>query len=411
LNKTNQRNSPVFSPASVALSLLVLSILGIALWVSGGTVFNPGPVTAKSMPGIELESYRSHADFETQCQLCHLPFETEQAGQCLKCHTDIRAQLEKNDGLHGQLSQPRACATCHQEHRGRDFDPSMTALSSFDHTHTRFPLTGKHGTLACQKCHTDQTYSIANTQCAACHKEPPAHAGLFSTDCASCHTTFGWRPAQFANQPFDHRTARFTLARHTLDYNSAAMPCTACHSDSRQMTFDAQPCSSCHATHDQPFMQKHVQLYGSDCLACHDGVDRLHGFDHQVVFPLKDKHNLQCDSCHKNKQFRGTSPSCAACHQEPAIHAGFFGQRCDYCHTLQGWRPALFKSHTFPLDHGGKGEVDCKTCHTTSYAANRCDTCHEHAADLTARSHAKLNLTPVELANCIQCHLDGKVKK
>jgi hypothetical protein len=178
------------------------------------------------------------------------------------------------------------------------------------------------------------------------------------------------------------------------------------------MTFNAQTCLACHTTKDAAFIKKHTQQYGQDCLVCHDGADRLHGFNHQKVFALTGKHAaIQCTDCHQNNQYRGTSPRCAACHKEPDIHAGFFGQRCDYCHTSQAWRPALFKSHTFPLDHGGKGEVDCKTCHPASYATNRCDTCHEHAADATARSHANLNLSPAELANCLKCHLDGKVKK
>ena len=102
---------------------------------------------------------------------------------------------------------------------------------------------------------------------------------------------------------------------------------------------------------------------------------------------------------------------CAACHQEPAIHAGFFGTRCDYCHTIQGWRPAPLHAHTFPLDHGGKGEVACQTCHPTAYAAYRCDTCHEHAWDSMVQSHAPLHLSATDLADCIHCHLDGKVKQ
>jgi hypothetical protein len=159
-------------------------------------------------------------------------------------------------------------------------------------------------------------------------------------------------------------------------------------------------------------MTRHTQQYGQDCLVCHDGVDRLHAFNHQAVFALDGKHaSLQCADCHKNGQFRGTSARCDNCHKEPGLHAGFFGTRCEYCHTSSAWRPAPLRAHTFPLDHGGKGEVTCKTCHPATYGAYRCDTCHEHAVESTARSHARLNLTPTELAQCTQCHLDGKVKK
>jgi hypothetical protein len=369
-------------------------------------------VSAKAISGVTLGSFSSHAEFESQCQYCHQPFQADQAGQCVACHKDIQDQLTQANGMHGNLSTPRACASCHKDHRGRDFDPAITALSSFDHSKTIFPLTGKHGMLTCHQCHADNNFGATDTTCVACHSEPAAHLGLFGADCTTCHTTFDWRPAKFEDKTFDHRMARFTLARHALNYDGTDMACTACHVTGNPMTFTAATCITCHNQHDQPFMTKHIQQYGQDCLVCHDGVDRLHGFDHQVVFPLDGKHGgLQCTDCHKNNQFRGTPARCDGCHKEPALHAGFFGTRCDYCHTSSAWRPAPLKAHTFPLDHGGKGEVSCKTCHATTYAQNRCDTCHEHDAEPTARSHARLNLSPAELAQCTQCHLDGKVKK
>ncbi len=376
-------------------------------------VFNPGQVSAKQAVGVELGGFHSHAEFESQCRFCHDPFQADQATQCLDCHKDISTQLAQGDGLHARLAQPRACASCHQDHKGRDFDPSQAALASFDHSLTSFPLTGKHGTLECKQCHSaDTTFASAKTDCVSCHSEPQSHAGMFGTDCAACHTAFDWRPAKINDVAFDHRFAKFTLDVHTVDYNQAPMLCTACHTN-QKLTFDPQPCLNCHGDHDKTFMDKHVQQYGTQCLVCHDGVDRLHGFDHMVVFPLDGKHaNLQCADCHKNNQFRGTDAKCVACHEEPAIHAGFFGTRCEYCHTDQAWRPAPLREHTFPLDHGGNGsEVACKTCHPSTYSEYPCEACHEHAPDKIAQSHASLNLPPDQLADCLHCHLDGKVKK
>ena len=325
----------------------------------------------------------------------------------MACHQDVASQLDGKTGLHGRLEQPRECAKCHPDHRGRDFNPAQAALATFDHQTTRFALTGTHGTLTCQRCHA-KDYASASSDCASCHQEPAAHRGMFSTDCAACHTTFAWQPANMNGQLFEHNQASFSLVRHARDYTGAALICTSCHTSQNSLKVDAQVCQACHARRDASFMQKHTSLYGGGCLTCHDGVDRLHGFTHQAVFPLEGKHNLACERCHANQQFHGTSPRCASCHQEPAIHTGYFGARCDYCHTNQAWRPALLRAHTFPLDHGGKGEVTCQTCHPASYAANRCDTCHEHAADTIARSHARLNLSPEKLASCLDCHLDGK---
>jgi len=412
LDNPSQRNSPLITPASVALSVLVLCILGGALWLGGGLIFNPGPVSAKEAAGVVLAGFHSHMEFESQCRYCHAPFQDDQAAQCLDCHKEISTQLEQGDGLHGRLDKPRACAACHQEHKGREFDPSQAALVSFDHSLTSFPLTGKHGTLTCERCHSSDAFSAAKTDCASCHNEPQSHAGMFGTDCAACHTAFDWRPAKINDVSFDHRFAKFTLDRHTADYNQAPLLCTACHTG-QKLTFDPQPCQNCHGSHDAAFMNNHIKQYGTDCLVCHDGVDRLHGFDHQVVFPLNGKHaDVKCADCHQNNQFRGTSPSCATCHKEPAIHAGFFGTRCDYCHTSQAWRPAPLRAHTFPLDHGGNGkEIACQTCHPATYSQYPCEACHEHAPETIAKSHASLNLPPDQLANCLHCHLDGKVTK
>ncbi len=409
---SQQRHATLLSPASVVMLLLVFCVLGVALWFYGGSIFNPGPLSAKSISGLTLGSFNSHAEFETQCQNCHQPFQTDQAQQCMACHKDIADQLDQAGGMHGRLSNPRLCAACHLDHKGRQFDPGISALSSFDHSRTNFPLTGKHGMLGCKHCHTDNTFNATATECAACHKEPTAHAGLYGNACADCHTSFDWQPATLQGQVFNHNQARFSLARHTLNFDQTPMACTACHADGNQMQSATANCSTCHTLHDAPFMAKHTQQYGKDCLLCHDGVDRLHHFDHQQVFALTGKHaGLQCTDCHKNNQYRNTPARCDSCHKEPTLHAGFFGTRCDYCHSNRGWRPAPLQAHTFPLDHGGKGEVSCTTCHLASYGQNRCDTCHEHAADVTARSHASLNLAPAELDRCVQCHLDGKVKR
>jgi hypothetical protein len=423
--------SPLFSRASIFISLLVLSILGIALWIGGGSIFNPGPLSAKSAPGVELNQYRSHADFENQCWACHTPFQGDQAAQCLSCHQDINAQLAQKTGLHASLTQPRDCASCHHDHQGRDFDPAQAAMTFFDHSRTLFPLSGAHGLLDCQRCHTGAGYTALDTRCAACHAEPAAHSGMFGGDCAACHTTAAWRPATLQGKAFDHSLVGFTLNLHPVDFQQAPIQCTGCHKGQiksqpagQPAQLDPQPCVACHAAQavtSSARFAAHIQQYGTACLACHDGVDRLHAFNHQVTFPLTGKHaSLTCAGCHKNGSYRGASPQCAGCHQEPDLHAGFFGTRCDYCHTDQAWRPAPLHAHTFPLDHGGSpkassgtpgagSEVACQTCHPARYAAYTCDSCHA-PADMPGR-HASLKLSATELANCIHCHLNGMVQR
>ncbi len=405
---TSQR-SPVISTLSIAIALLLLAGLGLAALLSGGAIFNPGPVSAKSSSGGELGGYGSHAEFENRCNLCHQPLQSEQAPLCLKCHEKVAAQIDQKTGTHGRLEDASRCAACHGEHKGRDFDPTTAALESFDHRQTRLPLNGKHAALDCQECHQNGVYDQADPQCSSCHKEPPAHAGMFGLDCAACHSDRGWKPANYHGQAFNHEQTRFTLAHHTKDYAGKPLACTDCHAGPPDR-FDPQTCSACHAGHDAAFMDKHTGQYGPDCLACHDGVDRMYAFDHARAFPLDGAHAaLACESCHAEKKFRGTPTACAACHKEPEIHAGFFGQKCEYCHTSQAWQPALLHAHPFPLDHGAEKESDCTTCHSGPYQEYSCYACHDHQPDEIRASHTKAGISAEQLPNCAGCHLDGQV--
>jgi cytochrome c553 len=97
---------------------------------------------------------------------------------------------------------------------------------------------------------------------------------------------------------------------------------------------------------------------------------------------------------------------CAACHEEPAIHADLFGLNCARCHTTLAWKPALLTRHVFALDHGGQGKVACVTCHTESYAQNTCYECHDHQPDEMQEVHLAENILDFE--NCSECHPTGQ---
>ena len=173
----------LISTLSITVAVILLTILGLAVLVRGGDAFSPGPVTAKQKPGVELNGFRAHADFETQCHWCHQPLRGDLAMQCLACHTQVADQLKNQTGAHGRLIEPMACAVCHAEHKGREYDPIQTALENFDHNLTAFPLTGKHAESACAGCHPGGQYDTVTPQCVACHEEPTSHAGLYGDDC------------------------------------------------------------------------------------------------------------------------------------------------------------------------------------------------------------------------------------
>lgn len=401
----------LISTLSIAVAVILIVILGLAILVSGGDAFSPGPVTAKQQPGVEIQGFRSHADFETQCKLCHEPLSSDLATQCLACHTAVADQIQNRSGAHGRLLDPKACAACHQEHKGREFDPLDTALKQFDHNQTAFPLTGKHAEKACADCHQDGRYDTVTPQCISCHEEPKLHAGLFGKDCDTCHTSQGWRPSSIRGTPFDHSAATFTLDRHAKNFDGTPLLCAACHNPGTNQV-DAQRCIDCHAGKDLAFINKHMDQFGGACAQCHDGRDRMSNFKHDTFFPLNGKHAaLECETCHAEKKFTGTPKECIACHKEPEIHGGMMGQKCQYCHTADAWQPAFMRLHGFPVDHGGKGEQTCQTCHPASYAQFDCYACHDHTPQGIEKSHAKAGIPADQLSDCAACHLDGQVHK
>jgi hypothetical protein len=401
-----KRELPFLSPLSILFTFLVLAGLGFSLWKSGGLGFSPGPVSAYASPGVSLQGFRSHVEFEQECKYCHQPLQATQDELCATCHANVAEQQAAGSGTHGRLDAQARCADCHPEHRGRDFDPVEFAVQHFDHAATALALTGAHAALECDQCHAGGDYSLVYTGCAGCHAEPALHAGLFLADCATCHTDLAWTPAQMDGLPFDHETTGFSLARHA-DLAPSGGACTACHV-APDGTAQHSACQSCHAERDGAFMTEHLAQVGEQCLQCHDGVDRMAGFDHQAVFPLAGQHAaLDCASCHAGFRFAGTPAECAGCHAEPEIHAGFFGLQCQECHSPAAWTPARLTEHIFPLDHGSQGEVTCQTCHPASYPDYTCYGCHEHQPDAIASEHREENIAAADLAQCVTCHADG----
>jgi hypothetical protein len=497
-----RRQHPLFSSLGLILTAIMLVGLGLMILRSGGMAFSPGRLSAKTVAGINLSGFASHAEFESRCELCHAPLKTSQDVLCEQCHTDVHHQISSKDGIHGIISRVDQCARCHRDHKGAQFDPGRSSwaffdhsntqfslvwhqvdydatpldcaachtadarfsapdqkcsachtqhdrkfmlqhvrdfggncaachdgldrMVKFDHSKTRFPLDGQHTGLQCVQCHgagkwlvgsvqtvsqlTARSFAQTPIDCAGCHADPDLHKGLFSNDCASCHTAAGWKPARIEGKLFDHAaTTGFSLTLHAKNYDGTTMSCQACHQDGVDK-FGSQICETCHAQGEEraAFMRKHVDQFGATCLDCHDGVDRMSNFDHANFFVLDGKHaKIECDACHKNKVFKDTPKVCVQCHADPPIHAGFFGLKCQYCHSTQAWSPAALKEHGFPLNHGGSGEVACQTCHPAKYAQYTCYGCHDHQPDEIKASHQKAGISAQDLPDCTKCHARG----
>ena len=352
----------------------------------GQAVFSPGP----------LSEAHAHLEGLTGCTVCHQAGKRLPPENCLSCHEQLRARVEKGLGFHGRMPEAeRRCESCHHEHQGRSF-PLFNWIPSraqFPHEKTGWPLEGKHQSLKCETCHEQEdpekeTYLGLNATCASCHFDE--HRGQLRADtCETCHTPRGWTPAP----GFDHDKTGYPL---TGKHRKVA--CDGCHERQQDLSTpaDANPkprsatfvafaigqqlaCADCH---EDP----HEQRFGDRCESCHTtkGWNRIakalreeREFHARTRFPLEGRHSdVPCRSCHgpwgkKPARFKDLAfERCTDCHVD--AHVGQLSRPrktpgCESCHSVAGFIPARFEVEdhqktSWPLE-GAHRAVGCTECH------------------------------------------------
>ena len=159
---------------------------------------------------------------------------------CADCHKNVHGNtISKKFYDNGQ------CNACHNTGNWNEI--------SFDHSKTKFQLSGKHSNVKCKNCHTGSKMESgikisfkSGTECAGCHKDP--HFGQFAKNgivsCEECHKTDNW------NAPlFDHNKASFRL-----DGAHKNVPCIKCHKEVIYQNnkyikykYDVVKCVICHS--------------------------------------------------------------------------------------------------------------------------------------------------------------------
>lgn len=370
---------------------------------------------------------------------------------CNKCHTSERvssserADIKIKDLNRTFLGVSQNCVTCHQDqHKGRlganclqchtYNDWKTVSVGQFDHSKTRYPLTGLHAQVACQKCHTPgpdnkpRYTGIPFGQCSDCHTDP--HHGSFAQGCQACHNTSGWKKVstEAVNQRFDHSKTKYPLlGKH------ATVECAQCHAGGdfkKPLAF--QKCMDCHKPdpHNGQFAKRPG---GIECASCHtvDGFKpaRFTVKDHATsAYPLEGKHAaVQCEQCHipkgKDTLFKIKFQRCTDCHSDQ--HAGQFAatpyfNACERCHNLQGYKPSTFtlarhKDTHFVLT-GGHIAIPCGDCHK-EYADLKpkpavlyhwdnlsCTTCHTDPHKGQFNERMRLARADGKAAGCEACH-------
>jgi hypothetical protein len=265
------------------------------------------------------------------------------------------------------------------------------------------------GVSNCLQCHS-KGQQVAVDKCLVCHKPIAARIAAkkgihrnVTNDCVTCHIEHAGADAElrpFDQKAFDHaKDAGFPLdGLHA----PVAAKCETCHK-TRSFLNAPTACASCH-------VDPHKGSLGPTCVTCHSTTKKfsaaLVGFDHSKTrFGLAGSHvKVACESCHKNKQYKGVAfSSCASCHADP--HKAKLGPSCASCHTETAWRTTKVDhaKTAFPL-RGKHATVECAKCHTrpATVVKPRSDTCAACHADPHKASFKQ---------DCRACHTETTFQK
>jgi hypothetical protein len=319
---------------------------------------------------------------------------------CEKCHTPanqvpaVKALIKYKDPSKSFFGMSQECAACHADpHKGQlgsdcqrchnVFDWKQIS-KAFDHSKTRYPLTGLHAKVACDKCHKPDVpggparyKDMKFANCIDCHVDP--HRGEFKKPCESCHTTNGWK-IMLPGYDFDHSKTKYPL----LGLH-AKVACNKCHAKEDFKTQIAfANCVDCHK--DDPHKgQFDARPKKGECAECHteDGwkPSMFNVKDHATSkYPLEGKHApVDCDKCHlpagKDTIYKVKFAACLDCHKDE--HDGQFAaapykNRCEDCHTVKDFHLSTYtvakhRKSRYPLS-GAHVSVGCNECHKVGEA-------------------------------------------
>jgi len=381
-----------------------------------------------NLTGYKLEG--KHASLA--CEKCHTPT------HMLPANRELIKMKDLNKSFFGQSPN---CTPCHIDpHKGQlgtecskchNVD-TWKSPKDFDHSKTRYPLTGLHMKVPCEKCHKAESpggpvryQNMKFDTCTACHTDP--HKGEFKKPCETCHTTSSWKNL-LPSFAFDHSKTNYPLVgKH------APVACTACHVNG---DFKAQiafaNCSDCHRPdpHKGQFEKREKKGECSECHNLEGWKPSLFGVQEhdRSGYPLQGKHvQVECAKCHipagRDTIYKVKFSACADCHKDAhdnQFAAAPFNNRCEPCHTVDNFHRAKFtiaqhKNTRFALA-GAHVAVACADCHKIGAAGRTdkiipfqfedrtCTACHKdpHQGEFDDRMVRKrANGTPF---GCEACH-------
>jgi hypothetical protein len=342
--------------------------------------------------------------------------------------------------------------------------PFEAQEADFDHTESRFLLTGSHENVRCEACHIAGVFRGTPTDCAFCHDgtgmraesgKPLDHVPT-SNRCEDCHTSVTWEQVRFdhaavtgsCSSCHDGFVARGKSNDHILtnadcnlchievtwnairfDHSAVTGSCSSCHNDieatgkPNDHVVTSRECDTCHSRRAwRPASFDHSGIT-APCSSCHDGIEARGKEDGHI------QTSAECDLCHSTRAWSpatfdhsAVTGSCSNCHngiEATGTPDGHFtsSSECDLCHTTNRWMPSTFRhmSGNYPGDHSGN--LGCTQCHTANNETVQwpfpslqpdCAACHR--SDFKPGPHKKhenpdVTYTPEELRDCSgSCH-------
>lgn len=338
---------------------------------------------------------------------------------CFDCHKNQFITDDKIKKVKGTfLGLSNACKTCHEDYHQGTLSPEcknchnedkFKPAPNFDHSKSKYALTGAHTRVECIKCHYMENRNgkkfqrfkdIAFSTCESCHKD--IHTGKLGKNCVSCHESESWHIIKNSKE-FDHSKTKYPLLGKHL-----YLKCDECHKGEKENRLRPKyaKCIDCHSDYHKGEFMDDGKLV--DCKTCHvvEGADiSIYTIEqhNKSKFALKGSHlAVPCQGCHeigdrKNEKrkdkwkFRIEGEHCNQCHKN--IHGDSITKKikasdnCEYCHVVDNWKTVNTFNHD-ATDYkllGKHIKVLCKDCHketTPEYkiyfvTTSECLTCHK----------------------------------
>lgn len=326
--------------------------------------------------------------------------------ECKDCHSSKNLKDEKIKSKKSTwLGLNNSCSSCHADYHqttlGNNCENCHTTNSfrpaeKFNHSNSKFLLTGKHLEASCEKCHKYEKRNNKDFQvfvgiqfnsCENCHRD--IHEGKFGKDCTTCHNTNSFK--QVKTSSFDHNKTLFPLLGKHVNLN-----CNQCHGNNLSSKPKHQNCLDCHNDyHKGEFVKNNNQ---TDCSSCHT----VEGFSpsiftierhNEIEFKLIGSHlAVPCKSCHYKEtewKFKNIEKECYHCHKN--VHGDELtteflpNNNCNICHSVYSWQDVNFNHSKTNFELTGK------------HSSVTCNKCHLIEKEYKFRSLNK---------DCISCHID-----